>query len=212
MRTTLISAILLILLISCQSKKQPIGIAELKEIIKKRELHLVEYKYNDHIFLHKKDNLNKKIHFIVKTPVSVSAAINLQEMEIDTVERIIYLPFPTIVDTIINFGKVTEIIKVNDGLTLSNGRKNILSTLIKRMEECKHRIAQNAIDIGILEQAQAEAEDFISDLLLAFNLEEASYEVSFLSEEQAKTDNPFFEASKSIVELELDFMEIEDTD
>lgn len=76
-------------LYNCEGRKnkEQIGLAGLKKIVKKRELHLIEYKYNDMIFLYKNDDARKKLLMLVKYPTSVSATIDLQKLQIDTVSK-----------------------------------------------------------------------------------------------------------------------------
>ena len=196
--------IFLIFTLSCQSPNQPIGIAELAEIVKKRELHLVEYRYTDYMFLHKKDQLKKPIRFIVKVPVKVSAAIDLRKVAIDSIKKSIVLPIPTIVDTSMAFEKA-EVIKVRDGLSIIGGRgQEVLLTLQNRMEECKNRVAINAIHAGIIEQAKEEAEDFINDLLFAFNIDNINYQILFSSigDEEKLVKTP--DSVSNMVDIDLE--------
>lgn len=186
------------LLSGCQPQKEPIGIAELTQIIKKRDLELVEYKYNETIFLYKNDNRKKKIRFIVKFPVTVSASLDLKTIEVDSVNGKILLSRPMIKAPVIYFAdERTEIIKVNDGLVLRNGRTEILETLQNRIRETKERIRENAVSLGILTQAEEEARKFISDLLRAFNLEN-TYAIVF---EEVETPR-VLEAISSNAQLE----------
>ena len=60
-----VAIVFALVLNGCEPKREPIGIGSI-EVLEKRELHLVKYKYHDMIFIHKKDNPEKKLRMIVK--------------------------------------------------------------------------------------------------------------------------------------------------
>ncbi|GAB7087512.1 DUF4230 domain-containing protein [Marinifilum fragile] len=178
-------------LYNCEGRKnkEQIGLAGLKKIVKKRELHLIEYKYNDMIFLYKNDDARKKLLMLVKYPTSVSATIDLQKLKIDTVSKKIIIPIPNVNQPIVSFEKA-EFIKVRDGFFISFGgsREKLLTALKNRVAESQKRIKKEAIDLGIIEQTKTEAVHFVEDILLGFNLDEI-YKVSFEEEKDAPMIN-----------------------
>ena len=161
-------------------KHKPIGIAGLQEIIKKRELHLVEYKYNDVIFLYKHDDENKKMVMVVKYPVSVSAAVDLKNIVIDTVGKKIKISNPFLKEPIIDFTKA-EPKTVRDGFVISFGgrREDLITSLQNRMMDTQKRIKEDAVKLGILIQAKEEATSFLKDLLTYFTPGE-NYTIEFV--------------------------------
>ncbi len=201
--------VLLAVCFGCK-KKEPIGFAELREITKKRDLHLVEYRYHDMIFLHKKDNPNKKLRMIVKYPVTIAAYVDLKQMEIDSMKKKITLPYPDLRDANVRFDEA-EFIKVRDGMLLSFGgaREEMLELLKGRMKESQDRIAKNATDLGIRDQAKTETEAFIKDLLASMGLN--GFTIDFKKSDSVaaivNTPDEFLESTKNIVEenyLEID--------
>jgi len=177
------------LLYNCEGSKEQIGLAGLKKIVKKRELHLIEYKYNDMIFLYKNDDARKKLLMLVKYPTSVSATIDLQKLKIDSISKKIIIPIPIVNQPVVSFEKA-EFIKVRDGFFLSFGgsREKLLTALKNRVAESQKRIKKEAINLGIIEQTKTEAMHFVEDILLGFNLDEI-YEVSFEEEKTAPVIN-----------------------
>ncbi len=75
----------------------------LEQILSIRELHLVKHTYNDLFYLHKKNNPAKAIRAIVQVPVTITAYLNLKDIEIishgDSVQQII-LPKATLSDPV----------------------------------------------------------------------------------------------------------------
>ncbi|WP_282126693.1 DUF4230 domain-containing protein [Marinifilum flexuosum] len=178
-------------LYNCEGKKnkEQIGLAGLKKIVKKRELHLIEYKYNDMIFLYKKDDARKKLLMLVKYPTSVSATIDLQQLKIDSISKKIIIPNPTVNQPVVSFEKA-EFIKVRDGIFVGYGgsREKLLNALKNRIAESQKRIKKEAISLGIIEQTKTEAVHFVEDILLGFSLDEI-YKVSFEEEKDAPMIN-----------------------
>ncbi len=54
----------------------------LEQILSIKELHLVKHTYTDLFFLHKKNNSNKPIRAIVQVPVTITAYLNLKEIQL----------------------------------------------------------------------------------------------------------------------------------
>lgn len=193
---------------SCK-KKKPIGIAELRKITMKRDLHLVEYRYHDMIFLYKKDNPDKKLRMIVKYPVSISAYVDLKQMLIDSIKGIVTIPQPELGKTNIEFAKA-EFISIRDGLSISLGgaREKTLKLLKTRMEESERRIMDNAIELGIYKQARTETETFIKGLLSYLN-KENQYEVKFTKVKAATAPLESFDSQTRRTSNEI-YIEIDD--
>ena len=172
-------------LIYSKLPKRPSGWEGFKEVVLKRKLHLVEYKYQDVIFIHKKDNEKKKLLMIIKYPVSVSASVDLKGFKRDSINKTITLPVPILEEPELDLiSEETEIKAVRNGFLVSFGgaRADLLNSLISRMRDSRNRIIIDAGKRGIIKQASSEAKGFIEDLLFHFSKEEI-YDVVFADSE-----------------------------
>ena len=151
--------------------KKPNGLESFKDVVYMRKLHLIEYHYNDMIFLHKDNNANKRLLYLVKYPVSISASLDLKEMKIDTISKVISLPSPILNNPILRVeSEEAEFKEVRDGFIISfkGVRKDLLNTFHEQLQSASERIKYEAIRRGILKQSKTEAKKFIKDLLYHF--------------------------------------------
>lgn len=192
--------------------KRPSGWEGFNEVVLKRKLHLVEYKYHDVIFLHKNDNERKKLLMIIKYPVSVSASVDLRGFKRDSANKVITLPKPVLEEPKLDLiSDETEIKAVRNGFLVSFGgaRGDLLKSLVSRMRNSRNRIIVDAEKRGIIKQASTEAKGFIEDLLFHFSKEE-KYDVVF-SEKKQEIDNLIDIEFKEKIEASIDSLKIDFT-
>jgi hypothetical protein len=141
----------------------------LEQILSIRELHLVKHTYNDLFYLHKKNNPAKAIRAIVQVPVTITAYLNLKDIEIishgDSVQQII-LPKATLSDPVYHVNNAiireTRSFQIHAGKDLYPLVGSYLGTLINaRMDTTRHMAETNRI----LLQTEAEGKEYIEGLL-----------------------------------------------
>jgi len=141
----------------------------LEQILSIRELHLVKHTYNDLFYLHKKNNPAKAIRAIVQVPVTITAYLNLKDIEIishaDSVQQII-LPKATLSDPVYHVNNMiireTRSFQIYAGKDLYPLVGSYLGTLIdSRMDTTRHMAEANRI----LLQTEAEGKEYIEGLL-----------------------------------------------
>lgn len=155
-------------------KDKPNDLAVFKEIVRVRELHLMNYTYQDIFFLHKNNDQNKQIKAISIVPVEVSAYINLKEIQLnyhnDTLVEI-RLPEPVIKEPNYMFDNMT--IKNVSSFQIYIG-KNLYVEVAKHISEImarrKYKIEQIATAQGIIENTKTEATLYIESILKGLNL------------------------------------------
>lgn len=163
-----------------KKEPEPVGVGNLIEVLEQRKLHLVKYKYLDMTFLHHKDNPNKRLVMIAKYPVSISAAVDLENIIVDNSNKTIKINEPELVEPNVKFEE-SEFYRVRDGFRLfvkKGDRERTLNYMKARVAESKERLKKDAIRLGILTQAKEEARKFIQDFLPSFNSD--GYSVSFI--------------------------------
>ena len=141
----------------------------LEQILSIRELHLVKHTYNDQFYLHRKNNPAKAIRAIVQVPVTITAYLNLKDIEIishgDSVQQII-LPKATLSDPVYHVNNMiireTRSFQIYAGKDLYPLVGSYLGTLIdSRMDTTRHMAEANRI----LLQTEAEGKEYIEGLL-----------------------------------------------
>lgn len=141
----------------------------LEEVLVVKELHLVRQVYNDLFFLHRKNDKTKAIRAVAQVPVTITAFINLKDMQWvkrnDSIKQVI-LPKAELNDP--NYGIAEMEIKETRGFQFHVGRdlypqvSTYLSAIIAQRQDT---IRQRALDNKILTQAEAEGKQYIEGLL-----------------------------------------------
>lgn len=143
----------------------------LEQILSIRELHLVKHTYTDLFFLHKKNNPDKAIRALVQVPVTVTAYLNLKDIELiyagDSLQTII-LPRATLHEPIYHVGQLvvreTRSFQLHAGTDLYPQVVEYLSTTIAtRIDTARHLAESNRI----LLQAEAEGKEYVEGILRA---------------------------------------------
>jgi len=141
----------------------------LEEVLVVKELHLVRHNCNDLFFLHRKNDKTKAIRAIAQVPVTVTAFLNLRDMQWikrnDSIKQV-RLPRAELNDP--SYGLDQMEIKETRGFQLHIGGdlypqvSKYLGAIIKeRMDTIRQRAIQNKILI----QAEAEGKQYIEGLL-----------------------------------------------
>ncbi|MEQ8361548.1 MAG: DUF4230 domain-containing protein [Cyclobacteriaceae bacterium] len=143
--------------------------ARLEEVLVVKELHLVRQVYNDIFFLHRKNDQTKAIRAVAQVPVTITAFINLKDMQWvkrnDSIKQII-LPKAELNEP--SYGIAEMEIKETRGFQFHVGRdlypqvSTYLSAIIAERQDTIH---QRALDNKILTQAEAEGKQYIEGLL-----------------------------------------------
>lgn len=179
---TFIHFIILILITSCitlvlmkyinpsPSKPTPQQLS-LEQILSIKELHLVKHTYQDLFFLHKDNDLNKPIRAIAQVPVTVTAYINLKEIEIiyknDSVKQVI-LPHARLTEP--SFQVDHMIVRETRSLQVHIGKDmypKVSQLLTASLSERIAGMKKVAIENSILVQAETEVKEYIQMLLKA---------------------------------------------
>jgi hypothetical protein len=141
----------------------------LEQVLSIRELHLVKHTYNDLFYLHRKNNPAKAIRAIVQVPVTITAYLNLKDIEVishgDSVQQII-LPKATLSDPVYHVNNIiiheTRSFQLHAGKDLYPLVGSYLGNLIdSRMDTTRHMAEANRILI----QTEAEGKEYIEGLL-----------------------------------------------
>lgn len=175
----------------------------LKNIVHKRNLHLVEYQFDDVIFLYQtKRNGKKKLRCLIKIPVSVEASISLDKdsIEINNDSKKIILSRPIIKEPQYDMReKVREIIPIKDGFFIGFGgnKSRFTDDLLKSLEANQIKVKIAAIKAGILEDTEEDAKKFILDLLNYFQKEGENYTIEFKDNEKNKLVGNLLERTKN---------------
>lgn len=143
----------------------------LEQILSIRELHLVRHTYTDLFFLHKQNNPNKAIRAMVQVPVTVTAYLNLKDIELryagDSLQTII-LPRATLHEPIYHVGRLvvreTRSFQLHAGPDLYPDVVEYLSANIATRIDTTRQLAESN---RILLQAEAEGKEYLEGLLHA---------------------------------------------
>ncbi len=138
-----------------------------------KELHLVKHTYTDLFFLHKKNNSDKPTRAIVQVPVTITAYLNLKEIQLikenDSIKTIV-LPHARLNEP--NYHVDQMIVRETRSLQVHVGKDmyplvgNYLKT---RIAERVDTLRKAAITYRILTQAETEGKEYIKSLLNAVN-------------------------------------------
>ncbi len=158
----------------------------LEEVLVVKELHLVRHNYNDLFFLHRKNDNNKAVRAIAEVPVTVTAFLNLKDMQwVKRNDSIVQVTLPRAQLNDPTYGLNEMVIKETRGFQIHIGGdlypqvSEYLSTVIgQRMDTIRHRALANKILI----QAEAEGKQYIEGLLR--NIGREDVKVSFGDEEE----------------------------
>jgi hypothetical protein len=145
----------------------------LEQILSIKELHLVKHTYSDLFFLHRKNNPNKAIRAMIQVPVTVTAYIDLKEIQLvgtgDSIRKII-LPTAQLHDPVYHLNKM--VVRETRGWQLHAGKdlyaqvSNYLGQTIATRVDTARTLAVNN---RILIQAEAEALEYITKMLHSLN-------------------------------------------
>src|SRR5258706_10395163 len=145
----------------------------LEQILSIKELHLVKHTYTDLFFLHKKNNPNKPIRAIVQVPVTITAYLNLKEIQLvrenDSIKTIV-LPHAKLNEPNYHVGQM--IIRETRSLQVHVGKDlyPLVGEYIReRISERIDTLRKAAITYRILNQAETEGKEYIESLLIAVN-------------------------------------------
>ena len=141
----------------------------LEQILSIRELHLVKHTYNDLFFLHRKNNRNKAIRAVVQVPVTITAHLNLKDIELiytgDTLRKII-LTAATLGEP--NYQVQQMEILETCGFQLHAG-PDLYPAVIRYFGDVIHSRIDSARNLAvanrILVQAEAEGKMYVEDML-----------------------------------------------
>ncbi len=143
----------------------------LEQILSIRELHLVKHTYTDLFFLHKRNQPEKAIRAMVQVPVTVTAYLNLKDIELiyagDTLQTI-FLPRAILREPVYHLGQVvvreTRSFQIHAGKDLYPEVVDYLSTTIAtRIDTARHLAESNRIVL----QAEAEGKEYLESMLHA---------------------------------------------
>jgi hypothetical protein len=141
----------------------------LEQILSIKELHLVKHTYTDLFFLHKKNNPNKAIRAMVQVPVTITAYLNLKDIEIirngDSIRKII-LPRAQLNEPVYQINHMTvretHSFQVHAGKDLYPEVSSYLGTTIsERMDTVRNLALTNRI----IMQAEAEGLEYVTSIL-----------------------------------------------
>lgn len=143
--------------------------ARLEEVLVVKELHLVRHIYNDLFFLHRKNDPSKAIRAVAQVPVTITAFINLKNMQWikrnDSIKQII-LPKAELNDPAYGIDqmeiKETRGFQFHVGSDLYPKVSRYLSQIVAERQDT---IRQRALKNKILIQAEAEGKQYIEGLL-----------------------------------------------
>ena len=145
----------------------------LEQILSIKELHLVKHTYNDLFFLHKKNNINKPVRAIVQVPVTITAYLNLKEIQLvranDSIKTIV-LPHARLNEP--NYQVDRMIIRETRSLQVHIGKDlyPLVGDYLKtRIAERIDTLRKAAITNRILLQAETEGKEYVESLLGAVN-------------------------------------------
>jgi hypothetical protein len=145
----------------------------LEQILSIRELHLVKHTYTDLFFLHKKNNPNKPIRAMVQVPVTITAYLNLKDIQVvgtgDSIRKIV-LPSARLHEPVYHVNRMlvreTRSWQLHAGKDLYPEVSNYLGqTIATRIDTARSLSVSNRILI----QAEVEALEYITTLLQNFN-------------------------------------------
>jgi len=153
----------------------------LQQILSIRELHLVKHTYTDLFMLHKKNNPDKAIRAMVQVSVTVTAYLNLKDIELiqtgDSIRQII-LPRATLHEPIYHVGSM--VVRETRSFQLYAGKDlypevldYMSSTIANRIDTARYLAESNRI----LLQAEAEGLDYFVGILKAIG--RADIQVTF---------------------------------
>jgi hypothetical protein len=160
---------------------KPTGQIKLEQILSIKELHLVRQTYSDIFFLHRKNNTDKPVRAIVTVPVTISAYIDLKQVQIvqsnDSITAVI-LPRAKLNQPVYDLEHM--LIRKTKSFNVSAGKdlypevsEYLRDAIIQRMDS----ITQVAIETKICERAESEAKAYIQDLLKAVDQVHVKVEV-----------------------------------
>jgi hypothetical protein len=160
----------------------------LEQILSIRELHLVKHTYHDLFFLHRKNNRNKAIRAVVQVPVTITAHLNLKDIDLvysgDTLRKVI-LPAATLGEA--NYQVHRMNILETRGFQLHAGQ-DIYPAVIRYFGDVIHTRMDSARNLAvtnrILVQAEAEGKMYVEDMLKT--LGRADIQVTFNNEAKDK--------------------------
>lgn len=141
----------------------------LEQILSIRELHLVKHTYSDFFMLHKKNNPTKAVRAMVQVPVTVTAYLNLKDIELiyggDTLHTII-LPRAILQEPVYHVGQLvvweTRSFQVHAGQDLYPDVVEYLSASLATRNNTAQQLAKSN---QILLQAEAEGKEYFENLL-----------------------------------------------
>ncbi len=151
----------------------PLQQLTLEEILSIKELHLVKHTYTDLLFLHKDNNPAKPIRAIAQVPVTVTAYLNLKEVEIikrnDTLREVILpraqlnTPNYEVNHMTVRETKAFQIHAGKDHYPLVG--RYLQAVVATRIDSLR----QSALTLKILKQAEDEAVAYVQQWLLILN-------------------------------------------
>ncbi len=143
----------------------------LEQILSIRELHLVKHTYTDLFFIHKNNNPAKAIRAMVQVPVSITAFLNLKDIELvwqnDSLRSVV-LPRAVLNEPVYHTNRMlireTRSVQVHVGKDLYPAVSDYLGkTIATRMDTARQLAESNRILI----QAEAEGKEYIESILKA---------------------------------------------
>jgi hypothetical protein len=168
----------------------------LEQILSIRELHLVKHSYNDLFFLHRNNNPEKPIRAMVQVPVTITAYLNLKDIELvyqgDSIQKVI-LPRAILNEPVYHLDKST--IRETRGFQLHAGKDlyPTVGTYMGQLIRVRMDSARNlAVANRILIQAEAEGKEYIESLLHTFG--HKAVMVTFDNEAKDKEVNEYIKA------------------
>jgi hypothetical protein len=169
------------------TKKGPESVAIFEEIIEQRKLHLIKHIYQDICYIHRKNDTRKAIKAIAIIPVSISAFVDLEKMEIqmagDSVKSIL-LPPPEIDDPNYQVDSM-KVIQVKSALIHIG--KDLYTKVTEQIrdivQERKREVLETSSQYDILGQTRTEAIEYFTSLLKNLNM--GHVEVSFSDQQDA---------------------------
>ena len=152
----------------------------LEQILSIKELHLVKHTYTDLFFLHKQNNSNKPIRAIVQVPVTITAYLNLKEIQLlkenDSIKTIV-LPHAKLNQP--NYHVDQMLIRETRSLQVHVGKDlyPLVGDYIKtRIAERIDTLRKAAVTHRILSQAETEGKEYIESLLRAVGRQDIKVE------------------------------------
>jgi Protein of unknown function (DUF4230) len=174
----------------------------LEQILSIKELHLAKHTYQDIFFLHKKNQSHRPIRAIVQVPVTVTAYLNLKEIELvrenDSI-RVIVLPHAHLNEP--NYQVDKMIIRETRSWQFHLGKDlyPLVGNYIKeRIAQRLDTLRQTALAHHILVQAETEGKEYIEGLLKATN--QSHIRVVFM---EAQPENKGKKPSKSVASAKV---------